>query len=77
MKLHALSKSRIYDLGYFDHETYRLESIDSPLQPKVQVSHVTGMDLQDVPSQTIPSWNQIAEFLKTMQQLRDSTGFAA
>jgi len=28
-------------------------------------------------SPTIPSWNQIAEFLKTMQQLRDSTGFAA
>ena len=26
---------------------------------------------------TIPSWNQIAEFLKTMKQLRDSTGFAA
>jgi hypothetical protein len=28
-------------------------------------------------SPTIPSWNQIAEFLKTMQQLRDSPGFAA
>jgi len=28
-------------------------------------------------SPTIPSWNQIAEFLKSMQQLRDSTGFAA
>lgn len=30
-----------------------------------------------VASPTIPSWNQIADFLKTMQQLRDSTGFAA
>jgi hypothetical protein len=26
---------------------------------------------------TIPSWNQIADFLKVIQQLRDSAGFAA
>lgn len=34
--------------------------------------------LQDeVASPSIPSWNQIAEFLKTMKQLRDSSGFVA
>jgi len=29
-----------------------------------------------VASPTIPSWNQIAEFLQSMQQLREATGFA-
>ena len=30
-----------------------------------------------VASPSIPSWNQIAEFLESMRRLRDSTGFAA
>ena len=28
-------------------------------------------------SLSIPSWNQIASFLESMRQLRDSPGFAA
>ena len=35
------------------------------------------MDPTMMASPTIPSWNQIAEFLKVMEQLRDSTGCAA
>jgi len=30
-----------------------------------------------VASLSIPSWNQIAGFLESMRQLRDSSGFAA
>jgi hypothetical protein len=40
-----------YDLGFFDHETRRLESADNPFAAKVlpmspayTVSHVTGID---------------------------------
>jgi putative transposase len=40
-----------YDLGYFDHETCRLESVENPFQAKVlpmspvlTVTHVSGMD---------------------------------
>jgi hypothetical protein len=40
-----------YDLGYFDHETCRLEPIANPFGPKVlpmsqeySVTHVVGMD---------------------------------
>lgn len=33
--------------------------------------------LKAVASQSIPSWNQIASFLESMRQLRDSSGFAA
>ena len=32
---------------------------------------------QRVASPTIPSWNQIANFLESMRQLKDSVGFAA
>ena len=32
---------------------------------------------QNLASQSIPSWNQIASFLESMRQLRDSSGFAA
>jgi hypothetical protein len=28
-------------------------------------------------SPSIPSWNQIAEFLDTMRKLKEATGFAA
>ncbi len=40
-----------YDLGYFDHETCRLEPIDNtfgpkvlPMSPKQSVTYVSGMD---------------------------------
>jgi len=42
-----------YDLGYFDHETCRLEPIENPFSPKVlpmcpeqDVNHVPGQDLK-------------------------------
>lgn len=36
-----------------------------------------GQSIAEVASQDPPAWNQIAEFLKAMQRLRDSAGFAA
>jgi len=39
--------------------------------------NLSGMDPLTVASTSIPSWNQIAAFLQSMQRLRDSVGFAA
>lgn len=33
-----------YDLGFFDHETCRIESAENPFAAKVSVSYVTGID---------------------------------
>ena len=48
-----------YDLGYFDDETCRLEPIENPFGPKVlpmcselTVTHVTGIDLEEVAHRT-------------------------
>ncbi len=45
-----------YDLGYFDHETCRLEAIENPfsvkvlpMSPLLSVTHVPGMDPFDQP----------------------------
>lgn len=38
---------------------------------------IAGVVPQSVGSPSIPSWNQIAVFLESMPQLRDSAGFAA
>ena len=35
------------------------------------------LDLSEVASLSIPSWNQIAGFLESMRRLRESAGFAA
>jgi Recombinase zinc beta ribbon domain len=41
------------------------------------VNDGAGAGAHKVASPSIPSWNQIAGFLRSMRQLRDSTGFAA
>ena len=38
---------------------------------------LAGLVPQNVASLTIPSWNQLHEWLTAMQQLKDSAGFAA
>jgi hypothetical protein len=72
-----------------DGKTYRFSAVATgkpiadTVLPTVTASPGRSEDGRQLPmpfemaSPSIPSWNQIAAFLESMRQLRDSSGFAA